>query len=126
MGEIPSRVRIPLSPPSIHEYAPVAQLDRVFGYEPKGRRFESFRARQIPKQHKKINHSENNNKVTNIFGPEGFEPIEVRQNAKRRAQGAAQHFGRASARREAVRSEQSERRINPSLPDGTEFNKQLA
>jgi hypothetical protein len=25
-------------------YAPVAQLDRVFGYEPKGRRFESFRA----------------------------------------------------------------------------------
>jgi hypothetical protein len=24
--------------------APVAQLDRAFGYEPKGRRFESFRA----------------------------------------------------------------------------------
>ena len=28
-------------------YAPVAQLDRVPGYEPGGRRFESFRARQI-------------------------------------------------------------------------------
>ena len=27
-------------------YAPVAQLDRVPGYEPGGRRFESFRARQ--------------------------------------------------------------------------------
>ena len=27
-------------------YAPVAQLDRVFGYEPKGRRFESCRAYQ--------------------------------------------------------------------------------
>ena len=26
--------------------APVAQLDRVFGYEPKGRGFESLRARQ--------------------------------------------------------------------------------
>jgi hypothetical protein len=29
--------------------APVAQLDRVFGYEPKGRAFESLRARQIIK-----------------------------------------------------------------------------
>lgn len=27
--------------------APVAQLDRVPGYEPGGRRFESFRARQL-------------------------------------------------------------------------------
>ncbi len=27
--------------------APVAQLDRVPGYEPGGRRFESFRARHI-------------------------------------------------------------------------------
>ena len=26
--------------------APVAQLDRVFGYEPKGRAFESLRVRQ--------------------------------------------------------------------------------
>ena len=25
-------------------YAPVAQLDRAFGYEPKGREFESLRA----------------------------------------------------------------------------------
>ena len=38
----PSRVRIPLSPPKT--CAPVAQLDRVSGYEPEGRRFESFRA----------------------------------------------------------------------------------
>jgi hypothetical protein len=30
-------------------YAPVAQLDRVLGYELRGRRFESFRARQIKK-----------------------------------------------------------------------------
>ena len=28
-------------------YAPVAQLDRVFGYEPKGRGFESLRACQV-------------------------------------------------------------------------------
>jgi hypothetical protein len=28
-------------------YAPVAQLDRVPGYEPGGRRFESFRARHL-------------------------------------------------------------------------------
>lgn len=28
-------------------YAPVAQLDRVFGYEPKGRGFESLLARQL-------------------------------------------------------------------------------
>ncbi len=28
------------------EYAPVAQLDRVPGYEPGGREFESLRARQ--------------------------------------------------------------------------------
>ena len=27
--------------------APVAQLDRVSGYEPEGRRFESFRARNL-------------------------------------------------------------------------------
>ena len=27
-----------------NEYAPVAQLDRAFGYEPKGREFESLRA----------------------------------------------------------------------------------
>ena len=27
-----------------NKYAPVAQLDRVFGYEPKGRGFESLQA----------------------------------------------------------------------------------
>lgn len=37
------RIRVP-------EKAPVAQLDRVPGYELGGRRFESFRARQIIKQ----------------------------------------------------------------------------
>lgn len=30
-----------------YAYAPVAQLDRVPGYELGGRRFESFRARQV-------------------------------------------------------------------------------
>src|SRR4051812_964651 len=30
---------------SLQRCAPVAQLDRVLGYEPRGRRFESFRAR---------------------------------------------------------------------------------
>ena len=30
-------------------YAPVAQLDRVFGYEPKGQGFESLRAHHIGK-----------------------------------------------------------------------------
>ena len=29
------------------KYAPVAQLDRAFGYEPKGREFESLRARHL-------------------------------------------------------------------------------
>ena len=54
MGLIaPSRVRIPLSPPrsnvalDVKRHAPVAQLDRVPGYEPGGRRFESFRARHF-------------------------------------------------------------------------------
>lgn len=28
----------------MESYAPVAQLDRVFGYEPKGRGFESLQA----------------------------------------------------------------------------------
>jgi hypothetical protein len=37
----------PLRPCETH--APVAQLDRVPGYEPGGRRFESFRARQTQK-----------------------------------------------------------------------------
>ncbi len=31
----------------LSDYAPVAQLDRVPGYEPGGREFESLRARQI-------------------------------------------------------------------------------
>ncbi len=31
-----------------HGYAPLAQLDRVSGFEPEGRRFESCEARQIP------------------------------------------------------------------------------
>ncbi len=30
-----------------HHYAPVAQLDRVLGYEPSGQRFESFRVRHL-------------------------------------------------------------------------------
>ena len=29
------------------EYAPVAQLDRVLGYEPSGQEFESLQARHI-------------------------------------------------------------------------------
>lgn len=59
----PSRVRIPPSPfygvvynngnhlslgMEIY-HAPVAQLDRVSGYEPGGREFESLRARKINK-----------------------------------------------------------------------------
>lgn len=32
-----------------HLQAPVAQLDRVSGYEPEGREFESLRARQLIK-----------------------------------------------------------------------------
>ncbi len=37
---------------SATKHAPVAQLDRVSGYEPGGRRFESFRARHfIPYQY---------------------------------------------------------------------------
>src|SRR5688572_25283843 len=35
------------SPPSILSHAPVAQLDRVPGYEPGGREFESLRARHF-------------------------------------------------------------------------------
>ena len=33
---------------SFHIGAPVAQLDRVSGYEPEGREFESLRARHLP------------------------------------------------------------------------------
>ena len=40
-----SRVRIPLSPP--FRFASVAQLDRVLGYEPSGRRFESSRMHHL-------------------------------------------------------------------------------
>ncbi len=50
----PSRVRIPPSPPIvsyvfiyIYITAPVAQLDRVPGYELGGREFESLRARHL-------------------------------------------------------------------------------
>ena len=32
------------------KYAPVAQLDRAFGYEPKGREFESLRARHLKRK----------------------------------------------------------------------------
>ena len=42
------RERPPRSPSvqSAANHAPVAQLDRVSGYEPEGREFESLRARQ--------------------------------------------------------------------------------
>ena len=36
---------------SEHLYAPVAQLDRVGGFEPLGREFESLRARQLQSQY---------------------------------------------------------------------------
>src|SRR5690554_619285 len=46
--------RLDKRPPHCHNAAlcnaPVAQLDRVPGYEPGGRRFESFRARQTEKR----------------------------------------------------------------------------
>jgi hypothetical protein len=32
----------------LHIGAPVAQLDRAFGYEPKGRKFDSCRAHHFP------------------------------------------------------------------------------
>ena len=35
------------SGPQFHIGAPVAQLDRVSGYEPEGREFESLQARQL-------------------------------------------------------------------------------
>ena len=35
------------APASNQVYAPVAQLDRVLGYEPSGREFESLRARHF-------------------------------------------------------------------------------
>ena len=34
-------------------YVPLAQLDRVFGYEPKGRGFESLKARQTKSRYPK-------------------------------------------------------------------------
>ncbi len=34
------------------KYAPVAQLDRVSGYEPEGRAFESLRVRQSLRAHR--------------------------------------------------------------------------
>ncbi len=44
MGQLPNKSLIRKK-----YYAPVAQLDRVPGYEPGGRRFESFRARHFHK-----------------------------------------------------------------------------
>ena len=71
MGEISSRVRIPLSPP---QYAPVAQLDRVLGYEPRGRRFESFRARQLEVKTQKQKSLRNKGQSIEVFGPEWLAP----------------------------------------------------
>ena len=48
-----SRVRIPLSPP---DSASVAQLDRVSGYEPEGRAFESLRMRQMSPSSRGLGH----------------------------------------------------------------------
>ena len=73
-SKAPSRVRIPQSPPLdpasridcgavdsakfrfcfIAFHAPVAQLDRAPGYELGGRRFESFRARQLYKANLRV------------------------------------------------------------------------
>ncbi len=39
---------------SAKKNAPVAQLDRVSGYEPEGRRFNSFRAHQLSKTYESL------------------------------------------------------------------------
>ncbi len=39
-----------MSGPKPEPCAPVAQLDRAFGYEPKGREFESLRAHHLDQQ----------------------------------------------------------------------------
>src|ERR1700722_8691759 len=40
--------------PHLHIGAPVAQLDRAFGYEPKGRKFDSCRAHHLFLSEKKL------------------------------------------------------------------------
>ena len=50
--------------------APVAQLDRVSGYEPGGRRFESFRARHFSKKNNN-NSKKETNKSTNLITRKG-------------------------------------------------------
>ena len=50
-----------------HKFALVAQLDRVFGYEPKGQGFESLAARQERKQYRKCC-------FRSFFIFKGFEP----------------------------------------------------
>ena len=51
--------------------APVAQLDRVFGYEPKGRRFESFRAHHIFMHTKLQSEARNPKPLESESSPEG-------------------------------------------------------
>jgi hypothetical protein len=114
MGEIPSRVRIPLSPPV---NAPVAQLDRVFGYEPKGRRFESFRARHF-KLNKKIKF-EDKSTLGTIQLPGRFEPRGSTKYEAKSAQRGAVFWTRFSAPQRG--EEGAKRRPNLSLLSGGTF-----
>src|SRR6056297_816274 len=59
-------------------HAPVAQLDRVPGYQPGGRRFESFRARQIK--------SPALRGAFYLKRPEGFEPPTITRTVRPAAQ----------------------------------------
>ncbi len=52
-------------------FAPVAQLDRVFGYEPKGRGFESLQARHLLPSRKYF--------YMEVFSPFGFSPLAKRR-----------------------------------------------
>ena len=57
-------------------HAPVAQLDRVSGYEPEGRRFESFRARKFQQITNQLP-ATNTSLHSELMFPEEFEPKEV-------------------------------------------------
>ena len=59
-------------------YAPVAQLDRVFGYEPKGRGFESLPACHENRVHICVLC------FNFMFQGKGFEPTKYKQNATKK------------------------------------------
>jgi hypothetical protein len=56
-----------LEPVCLLQLAPVAQLDRVSGFEPGGREFESLRARQCILKIRLLKKKTSHSALTNVF-----------------------------------------------------------